>query len=480
MMILSCYISGFGKFVNQGFDFSHGLNLLKADNGFGKTTLADFITAMFYGLDASKNKGLEDNFRLKYLPWSGSAFGGSLVFVYQNRRYTIERSFGKTPSQDTCKLYDENRAPCSIVGGESLGEKLFGVDKESFLKTAYISQTGLEKQTCAPETLLQRLSNIFAQSSQEGDTRAMARLEEAERKLRAKRKPAKGKIDEIEERLEEISLAIFEAENAKKKIGEMQAEIEKTEGAGVRVRQKMPKTKAEKISLFLSVFGLLCFLLGIALIGKSVVFCTLSLGAGLVLLLLARIGKKGKNGEKQTWQKEAEARGKLLMQIELLEKQAENLPLLKAEETELEKEKARLEKRLAAILKAKEFLTSAKHSAAAKYLDPVEQNCKRLCAFLGIDANTLSLNAHAQGSIKEQGYIREMASFSEGQRELFAFCVRLALAEAVFQGELPPLIFDDPFVHFDDVKTEKGKALVREFSKKYQILYFTCKTERKV
>jgi uncharacterized protein YhaN len=58
--------------------------------------------------------------------------------------------------------------------------------------------------------------------------------------------------------------------------------------------------------------------------------------------------------------------------------------------------------------------------------------------------------------------------------------VRLALAEAVYTAEMPPLIFDDPLVHLDDEKTEKAKAILREFSKKYQIIYFTCKEERRL
>ena len=240
MKILSCYITGFGCFVNQGFDFTQNVNVMKADNGFGKTTLAAFIEAMFYGLEASRNRGIEDNARLKYLPWSGAAFGGSLVFLYKNRRYTIERTFGKNPSADDCKLYDENRSLCKISGGngESLGEKFFGVDRESFEKTAFIPQGDVRMQEGAPDTLLARLSAIFSSESERGDVRAMARLEEAERKLRAKRKPSKGKIDEIEEQLLSLSLAQVEAEKAKQEAERLRQELQQMQGAGLRSNQK--------------------------------------------------------------------------------------------------------------------------------------------------------------------------------------------------------------------------------------------------
>ena len=41
------------------------------------------------------------------------------------------------------------------------------------------------------------------------------------------------------------------------------------------------------------------------------------------------------------------------------------------------------------------------------------------------------------------------------------------------------LILDDPFTNLDDEKTQKARELVREISKDYQVLYFTCSASRK-
>ena len=43
MKLLSCYITGFGKFENRPFEFTNGLNCIYGENGWGKTTLADII-----------------------------------------------------------------------------------------------------------------------------------------------------------------------------------------------------------------------------------------------------------------------------------------------------------------------------------------------------------------------------------------------------------------------------------------------------
>ena len=61
MKFVSCHITGFGKFVNCSFDLSSPLSVIKNDNGWGKTTLADFLRCMLYGLDGGRLRaGLRD------------------------------------------------------------------------------------------------------------------------------------------------------------------------------------------------------------------------------------------------------------------------------------------------------------------------------------------------------------------------------------------------------------------------------------
>ena len=54
MRLVKCYISSFGKLKNFTYYFSDGLNTIKENNGWGKSTLATFIKAMFYGLNCGK------------------------------------------------------------------------------------------------------------------------------------------------------------------------------------------------------------------------------------------------------------------------------------------------------------------------------------------------------------------------------------------------------------------------------------------
>ena len=204
MKILSCHIAGFGRFVHKDFDFLSELTVIKEDNGWGKTTLADFIRCMLYGLDGGRYKSVSANDRMRYEPWSGGVFGGSLDFVYGGRKYRVERSFGKTPAYDSVRVYDANNMPCYDFGdrAERLGETLFGVDSESYRRSVYIPQ-GEIRTGSMPDDLKNRLLSLLGDGGQgaNGAQLAIERLDAADRALRSRRKPAKGKLDEIDERL---------------------------------------------------------------------------------------------------------------------------------------------------------------------------------------------------------------------------------------------------------------------------------------
>ena len=105
MKLVSLYIENFGGLSRYSLNFEEGLTTLVEPNGFGKTTLAEFIRAMFYGFPR-KSKTLDKSLRQKYAPWGGGQYGGNLVFEHEGLRYRIERTFGLTPKGDTVALIE--------------------------------------------------------------------------------------------------------------------------------------------------------------------------------------------------------------------------------------------------------------------------------------------------------------------------------------------------------------------------------------
>ena len=735
MKILSLHIAGFGKFTDKRLDLAQGIAQIKAENGWGKTTLARFIECMFYGLDGDKKQNVAENDRKKYAPWSGGTFGGSLIFEYKNKTYRIERLFGKTAGGDSAHLYDSNRMLCYDFGDrvQNLGETLFGVDRESFRRSVYIPQ-GEIRTDGFTGGIREKLQAVLVGGGSLDNRDAVQILDEADKALRSRRAPKKGKLDCIDERLlqlaqektecdqqarlaeeqrqivqradenlQELDGAIARVDSdieicrkaeaqaateraygqllqsvtdAEKRMEHLRAFFgdvspetvntqglknaidayyqaleecktlqeqtdglerkreslerkkerrfscekqletfalmlraqEENKGAGMRPKGENPKKRMGNVSAFiLFALGAAALLFGGWEIGKNVLWggaAVLCGGAAAlysvgVWLRNAFSRKRKKSGDfvdkqldenykatlnekalldeeigelenalrgkesanvrekqehAQKWEqavknflhnfrfeeiydyraayntlvdniqayiscrKTLESKGELqgyfsaeeLPDVESLESlqakrkelfaqreactaeraaaqtRAETLENSAAKKADVDSEEERLlatqkrlETRLRAIRTAKELLTRARNAMAAKYLEPVENACRRYLQVMGYtQANGVRFQSDGIPVLEVNGIFRDAEYYSAGGKGLLDFCIRIALAENMFQGELPPLILDDPFTDLDDEKTERAKALVKELARKYQILYFTCKQER--
>ena len=106
MKLLGCHIDNFGAFRNFDLTFNDGLNVIMQANGWGKTTLSAFVKAMLYGFEGKRVRNVAENERLRYRPWQGGKYGGSLDFEARGREYRVIRTFGATAAKDDCKVVD--------------------------------------------------------------------------------------------------------------------------------------------------------------------------------------------------------------------------------------------------------------------------------------------------------------------------------------------------------------------------------------
>ena len=182
MKLLKCHIVGFGNWKNQTIDFKDGLTSVCEKNGFGKSSLASFIRAMFYGLERVTKA---NNERKRALPFDGSPCGGSLDFEWEGNQYSIERSFiGRTPKGDTLICYKNGIETKEL--GEIPGNVVFGLDLDSFNRTIFISPTDLK--ISSSETLNAKMSHFVEGSSDGCD---FSSVKESLEELKKKYKPQK-------------------------------------------------------------------------------------------------------------------------------------------------------------------------------------------------------------------------------------------------------------------------------------------------
>ena len=179
MKLISLYIENYGGLHQYALDFEAGLTVIRKENGFGKSTLAEFIRAMFYGFPR-KAKTLDKSRRQKYTPWNGGTFGGNLVFEANGERYRVERTFGATPKGDSFTLIDLATNRKSTRYSEELGLELFQLDADSFERSTYLPQLS-DGQVLTTDSIRSKLSNLVE------DTNDVGNFEKAMAALKAKR-----------------------------------------------------------------------------------------------------------------------------------------------------------------------------------------------------------------------------------------------------------------------------------------------------
>ncbi len=158
MRLIGCHIENFGKLHDETLSFVPDFHVIREPNGWGKSTLAAFLRVMFYGFAGeTKRKGTE-NERKRFEPWQGGVYGGQLTFEANGKTYTATRIFSDKKANDTFELRDATTNLRSDDFSEALGEELFAINDESFLRTVFLGQN--DCVTHATDSINAKIGNI--------------------------------------------------------------------------------------------------------------------------------------------------------------------------------------------------------------------------------------------------------------------------------------------------------------------------------
>jgi len=227
MRLINCHIFGFGSFCDQKIEFNENLTSILEQNGFGKSTLAAFIKAMLFGLETARRDDTAlSSERLKYTPWSAASFGGSICFECDRGQFIAIRKFAPlSKTADSFELIDTKSSKPSDAFSDKLGNELFGIDKEGFNRSTFLSNE--LNLSALPSSLRHKIGS-------EDNLEDISGFE-----------PAKQRLENAIKKLSEKNGEIFKAN---KKIAENKAEIEKYKVSleeYLRLRGEMDKIRAE-------------------------------------------------------------------------------------------------------------------------------------------------------------------------------------------------------------------------------------------
>ena len=257
MKLLQCHVDNFGRLSDFDYAFSDGLTVICQPNGFGKSTLAAFLKAMLYGFPRTAGRSISGNERKKYLPWQGGTYGGSLDFEFEGVRYRVRRTFGRTAARDTFSLRDLDHRTESSRFDQRLGEELFQLDADSFMRSVYLPQ-GQEQEWGATTSIRTKLGDLV------DDTDDLNNYDTAMERLRASRtvyrkfRGSGGRIDELQGQIEALEGELADAERRRPLLAaaadeaqRLSEEKERQEQALAQVRQTLTRASAMQAQLAL-------------------------------------------------------------------------------------------------------------------------------------------------------------------------------------------------------------------------------------
>ncbi|MCQ2381720.1 MAG: hypothetical protein MJ054_00245 [Clostridia bacterium] len=242
MKLIQCHVENFGKLKNFDYNFTDGFNRIKEDNGWGKSTFATFIKAMFYGLPVTTKKNIDENERKKYLPWQGGNYGGNLIIEVNQKQYKIERFFGKNKAEDTFNLFDVATGKKTQDFTENTGVEIFGLDSDAFERSSYIPQKLLDSNI--NESMAQKLTNIIQGTTEKFNYEdAIAQLNKKRSNLSNHKNS--GTIDDLKNQITDVISEIRELENREKSLPIIQNQIDSIDAEIVSLTKEQGTVKQQ-------------------------------------------------------------------------------------------------------------------------------------------------------------------------------------------------------------------------------------------
>lgn len=225
MIIRELHIDSFQGLSERSFPLADGINVICGPNESGKSSLADFIFFMFYGIvtraDAQHFPSLETGKAAGSLLAELSDKERSRISVQLPRLVRIEREYIHR-RRDSVRLLDgETYAELNIP--RSPGETIFGISAPVMRSTSYVSQLG--GHGVDGKDLGGAIENIMFAADESIDiSKALARLDAARATLKHKNGGG-GLIPTLREEHDKLLLERSRAEEGAEQISRLEGEL---------------------------------------------------------------------------------------------------------------------------------------------------------------------------------------------------------------------------------------------------------------
>lgn len=425
MKIHTCKVMGFGKLHNEQYFFSDGMNIIYGKNEAGKTTLKTFLVSMLFGIERKRGIAAKKDEYHRYLPYEGM-YGGVLEIEDEKKAYRIQRDF-KDPLEIT--VYERNLGN-KVLERKELTSHLFSMSRQAYLQTLCVSQGEIRTD----KTLRRMLGDYFTNLSESKTADIHADRAVAYLKKEIKKLPYEQVQEEIKRVREQIALS-KDGEAKWNQIEEQRKELfQKIKQLG------RPQTLWEKIKCWIrKIFHLV----------------------------------DQREFERQQYEHELEL---LRFQQEELEKKREFNEDLRIRLEKLKKESEEIAYNREAMTEALQAICEAAKEIHETFGSSFQEKVSSIIASMTNGAyEKIHIDETMGMTVEKDGTFLDIDHLSTGTVEQIYFAVRVAAAQLMFPDESFPIILDDVFGNFDDVRLQRTLSYLSELDE--QILIFTCRKD---
>lgn len=466
MIINRLILKNFGKFQGKEIALKEGINILFGENESGKSTVHVFLQSMLFGMKRGRGKASKTDTYSRYMPWeNGSWYEGSMMFTCGDRRFRLDRGFGKFAKEPSL-ICETDGEMLSVEHGD-LDMLLGGVTENIYENTVSIGQA----KSRTEEGLLTEIRDYLSKFQGTGDFRFHP--EQAVEILKKRRKELEQKEKDIlleKEKLErEIALKIRHEEE---EIENIQRKLKEKPSGEASVKEVRENGKG-KILLFAALF-VTGAALG-ALVWKNMLMAIL-----LPLLLcgayfeVSRLLLQKKKQEQRTEKKvKTEERKKLL--TESLQERQMKLENLKEEAverkndyTEIEKVRREIKAVSVAEAKIKEAAGNLQKLTGQKLQDEISEIFAQIT---GGKYKRVLLTENFEIYLDTGEKYLQLYQVSYGTAEQVYLALRLACGEILCQEEELPLILDETFAMYDEKRLIQALKYISQ--RKSQVILFS-------
>ncbi len=443
--------------MGKSVQLNEGLNVIAMPNESGKSTIAEFIRVMLFGVNS-----LRFNQRKKYMPFGHTSMGGEMTVKCGETEYIIKRTFGMRKTDDKIDVFNAlSGARIAEYSVDNVGEVMFGISGDTFENTCYIKQLTAKIDESKSSEIQSKLINLSQSSDEDYSYRnAVNILDSAIKDLNGPR----GKINYTQAVINELVLKNAERTKIQNEITECKENLKNLE--------KQDLGKVSQKYLLLAWLPAVLSAISVAVFGfKAVLIIFLALFVAVGVIFTMKFRKKT-----ATVIEQAKQVGFYESRLDTLQKQYDSTDVSQIDEYNQKLKK--YNKALADLNYAKGALGQAFEQLQMDYAPRLNGiACSifkkitdgKYVDFM-VDEDYKITVRNADNMLVTSEYL------SSGTYDQIYFSLRMALVSLI--GDNMPVVLDDAFALYDDERLEKAMEYLKTL--KNQILIFSCQTREKV